>query len=114
MEEREKHPLEPLLESAEDYGKTSFELLKLKALDKTSGMASSIAINISVILIISMFILMGTIGVALWLGEIIGNLWYGFFAVAGFYGILAVVLYFFIYKWFKKVISNFIIKHVLK
>ena len=114
MEVREKHPLEPLLESAEDYGKTSFELLKLKALDKTSEMASSIAIFIVVILIISMIILIGTIGIALWLGEILGKTWYGFFSVAGAYGILGTVFYFFIYKWLKKVISNFIIKHVLK
>jgi hypothetical protein len=114
MEEREKHPLEPLLESAEDYGKTSFELLKLKALDKTSGLASPIAINIIVILIISMVIVLGTIGIALWLGEIFGKTWYGFFAVAGAYVILGTILYFFIYKWLKKVVSNFIIKHVLK
>ena len=114
MEESEKHPLEPLLESAADYGKTSFELLKLKALDKTSGLASSISINIIVILIISMVIFAGTIGIALWLGEILGETWYGFFAVAGAYGILGTVLYFIINKWLKKVISNFIIKHVLK
>lgn len=69
MEEREKHPLEPLLESAEDYGKTSFELLKLKALDKISGLASSIAIYIGVIFIISMFILVGTFGIALLLAH---------------------------------------------
>jgi ABC-type multidrug transport system permease subunit len=114
MEEREKHPLEPLLEGAEDYGKTVFELLKLKTLDKTSTLASEIVINTSVIIIISMFFLVGTIGVSLWLGEILGKSWYGFFAVAGFYGIAGVVLYFFMNKWLKKVIGNFIIKHVLK
>jgi hypothetical protein len=114
MEERETHPLEPLLEEVEDYGKTVFELLKLKTLDKTSALASEIVINTFVIIIISMFFLVGTIGVALWLGEILGKSWYGFFAVAGFYGITGVVLYFFMNKWLKKVIGNFIIKHVLK
>ena len=114
MEEREKHPLETLLEGAEDYGKTSFELLKLKTVDKTSALASEIVINTSVIIIISMFFLLGTIGVALWLGEILGKLWYGFFAVAGLYGITGIVVYFFMNKWFKEVISNYIIKHFLK
>jgi hypothetical protein len=114
MEGREKHPLEPLLEGAKDYGKTSFELIKLKSLDKTSALASAIVINATVLIIISMFFLVGTIGLALWLGEILGKSWYGFFTVAGFYGITGVVLYFFMNKWLKKVIGNLIIKHVLK
>ncbi len=114
MEEREKHPLESLLEGAEDYGKSSFELFKLKTLDKTSALASAIVINAAILIIISMFFLVGTIGLALWLGEILGKPWYGFFTVAGIYGITGIVLYFFMNKWLKKVIGNIIIKHVLK
>jgi hypothetical protein len=34
--------LESLLEKTADYGKTSFELLKLKALDKSSDIISTI------------------------------------------------------------------------
>lgn len=114
MEEKEKHPLESLLETAEDYGRTSFELLKLKTLDKTSEVASGVVTNAIVILIISIFFLLLTTGVALWLGEVLGKLWYGFFAVAGFYGITGIVLYFLLNKWLKKVIGNFIIRHMLK
>ena len=33
--------VEPLLQSAVDYGKTSYELVKLKTIDKTSDIVSS-------------------------------------------------------------------------
>ena len=114
MEEREYHPLESLLEKGEEFGKTSLELLKLKALDKSTGLASSIVFNAVVLIILSLFLLMGTVGVALWLGEILGKPWFGFFVVAGFYVITGLVVYFFMQKWIKNVVSNYIIKHVLK
>jgi hypothetical protein len=114
MEEKEDHLLESLLERGEEYGKTTLKLLKLKALDKSVGMASLILFYAVITLILFMFLLMVTIGVAIWLGEITGKSWYGFFAVAGIYGILAVVLYLFMGKWIRKVAGNFIITHMLK
>ncbi len=114
MEEREFHPLESLLESGEEFGKASFELLKLKALDKSTGLASGFVFNLVVIILFTLFFVMGTLGIALWLGEILGKLWYGFFIVAGFYAAVGLVVYFFLREWIKKVVSNSIIKHVLK
>jgi hypothetical protein len=114
MEEREFHPLESLLESGEEFGRTSFELLKLKTLDKTTVLASGIVFNMVVILLFTLFFLMGTLGIALWLGEILGKLWYGFFIVAGFYAATGLVVYFFMREPIKNMVSNFIIKHVLK
>ena len=114
MEEKEYHPLESLFEKGEEFGKTSFELIKLQALDKSTVIASAVVFNIIVILIFSLFFLMATIGAAFWIGGILGQLWYGFFAVAGFYAIVGIVVYFFMYDWIKKIVSNSIIKHVLK
>jgi hypothetical protein len=114
MEEREFHPLESLLESGEEFGRTSFELLKLKTLDKTTVLASGIVFNLVVLLLFTIFFLIGTLGIALWLGEILGKLWYGFFIVAGFYAATGLVVYFFMREWIKNMVSNFIIKHVLK
>jgi predicted membrane-bound dolichyl-phosphate-mannose-protein mannosyltransferase len=114
MEEKEFHPLESLLESGEEFGKTSFELLKLKTLDKTTVLASGIVFNMAVFILFTIFFVMGTLGIALWLGEILGKLWYGFFIVAGFYAATGSVVYFFMRDWIKKVVSNSIIKHVLK
>ncbi len=114
MEERDDSPFDSLLKSGEEFGKTSFELLKLKALDKSTGLASAIVLNVIVGIIISLFFLMGTLGIALWLGDILGKPWYGFLVVAGFYAITGLIVYFLPHKWIRKIVSNSIIKHVLK
>jgi hypothetical protein len=54
------------------------------------------------------------LGLGFWLGEILGKIYFGFFVVAAFYGIIGIILHFFMHKSIKKLISNYIIKHVLK
>jgi hypothetical protein len=44
----------------------------------------------------------------------LGKIFYGFFIVAAFYLLIVAVIHFFMHKWLKKVISNFIIKQLLK
>ena len=105
--------LESLLERGEEFGKTSLELLKLKVLDKSAEALSTIVSRVVAIIIFIMFFLMGTIGISLWLGEILGKSWYGFFVVSAFYGISAVVVYFLMHKRLKKLVGDFIIKQVL-
>jgi len=105
--------LESLLERSEEYGKTSLELLKLKVLDKSTGVISTIVSRVIAIIIFFIFFLLVTIGISLWLGEIMGKSWYGFFAVAAFYGTTATVVYFFMHTWLKKLVCDFIIKQVL-
>ena len=52
--------IEPLLERAEAYGKTSYELIKLKAVDKTADVASTMVSRGAVILVLSMFVVIIT------------------------------------------------------
>jgi hypothetical protein len=106
--------IESLLEKAVDYGKTTFELGKLKALDKTSDVISSCIPHSVVIVIISSIILFINLGFAFWLGEILGKIYFGFFVVAAFYFIIVIVVHFFMHKWLKKRIRNYIIKQVFK
>jgi len=106
--------IESLLEKATEYGKASFELIKLKTLDKTSDVASSLIPHSLVFVLIAVFMLFLNIGLAFWLGEILGKIFFGFFVVAAFYGAIAIVLHFFMHKWLKKHVSNFIIKLLLK
>ncbi len=114
MEGREHHQLEDLLDSAEEYGKTSFELLKLKALEKSSDLVSSVIPHSVVLILISSFMLFFNLGLAFWLGEIMGRAFYGFFMVAAFYVILGIVLHFIMHKWIKKIVRNNIINQMLK
>ena len=106
--------IESLLERAVEYGKSSYELVKLKALDKVSNVASSFVPHSIVFVLVVSFILFFNLGLAFWLGEILGKIYFGFFAVAVFYGIVALILHFFMHKWLKKVARNFIIKQMFK
>jgi len=111
--EDKSNSLESLLERGEEYGKTSLELLKLKVLDKSAEVFSTVVSRLTAIIIFFIFFLLGTIGISLWLGEILGKPWHGFLAVSAFYGITAIVVYFFLHKWLKKLVGDYIIKKVL-
>jgi len=112
MENYQNH-IEVLLETATEYGKTNFELAKLKILDKTSDVISSIIPLIFVFSILASFMLFCSLGIAFWLGEILDKVYYGFFVVAFFYCIIGLVIHFLMHKWFKKLICNYIIKRAL-
>jgi hypothetical protein len=106
--------IESLLERTAEYGKASFELVKLKALDKTSDAVSSLIPHAVVLVLAAVFMLFLNLGLAFWLGEILGRTFYGFFVVAAFYGITGIVLHFFMHERIKNLIGNYFIKHMLK
>jgi len=102
-------PIEILFQKAEDYSKTSIELLKLSAIDMSAEVVSSFAARFVIFMVVALFTLVINIGVALWIGELLGKLHYGFFVVAGFYAIVGALLYIFRDEWIKTPISNSII-----
>jgi len=54
------------------------------------------------------------LGLALWLGKILGELFYGFFIVAAFYALVAFVMHLFMRKWLKRILYDYIIKQLFK
>jgi len=106
--------IESLLGKATEYGKTSLELLKLKSLDKTSDGISSFIPHSVVFILIGSFLLFLNFGLAFWLGEILGKLYYGFFIVAAFYAFIGFILHFFMHNWIKRTLYNYIIKQMFK
>ena len=112
--ESETNLIEELIEKTVEYGKSSLELAKLKTLDKTSDVVSSFLAHSVVIVILFSFMLFLNLGLALWIGKIMGEIYFGFFAVAGFYCIAAILIYFFMLKWIKKYVGNTLIKLMLK
>jgi hypothetical protein len=106
--------IESLLQSATEYGKTSYELVKLKIIEKLSDSVSSLIPHSIVFVLIVSFLFFFNLGLAFWLGEILGRTFYGFFVVAAFYGITGLVLHLFMHKWFKKLVCNYFIKKVYK
>lgn len=106
--------IEMLFEKAEDYGKTTIELMKLKAINSSADIISSFAVKITLITIIALFVFIVNIGVALWIGDLLGKSYYGFFVVAAFYALMAILLRSYLYQWVKVPINNFIIAQMLK
>lgn len=106
--------IESLIERAETYGKTTFELSKLKALETSTRITTSVVSRLSVIIMFSLFGLVLSIGIALLLGELLGKSYYGFFIVALFYLIAGLVFHSFLFKWIKRPLSDLIIKQLLK
>ncbi len=90
--------LESLFEKAEDFGKTSIELIKLKILDKASEIVSSLIPFSVVFVLIASFMIFLNLGLAFWLGDILGKTYFGFFAVAAFYVLTGILFYFFFHK----------------
>ncbi len=100
--------IEPLFDRVKEYGKTSVELIKLKAVDRSSDFLSKFIFQ----LVISIFLLLGilslNIAAALWIGDLLGKTYFGFLSVTGFYVLLAIILLLFRKK-IKMNISNSII-----
>lgn len=106
--------IEELVEKTEAYSKTTFRLARLKAVQTGSAVATVLVVQVSVVVMLMLFVLVLNIGIALWLGEMLGKTYYGFFIVAAFYLLFGILLHFFLPQWIKKPMSNLIIKHVLQ
>ena len=106
--------IEMLFERVEDYTRTTIDLVKLNAVDKTADVLSSLLSRLTVSIVFVMFGFLVNIGLSFWIGELVGKIYYGFFIVSSIYLVLAIVLYTVKDKILKMPISNFIIAKMLK
>ncbi len=86
--------IESLFEKSEAYAKTNINLFKLKAIDKSADVISTVLSKLVFFIAVLTIFLLLTIGLSLWIGELVGTLYYGFFIVAGFYVLVALFLHF--------------------
>jgi hypothetical protein len=105
--------VQTLFEKAGDYLETKMELLKLQAVNTTSDVTSSIVSRFPLLLIISLVILLLNVGIAMWIGDLLGKMYYGFFLISGFYILVAILLYVFRKKWIKEPVHDRLIKKML-
>lgn len=106
--------VESVVDHAKEYAQSTFELIKLKAVKKGSEVASVVAAYVIVVASVLLFVIIINIGLALWLGELTGKLYYGFFIVAGFYVLLALIMHLGHKVIFKRPISNMAIRRYIK
>ncbi|WP_310560821.1 hypothetical protein [Flavobacterium sp.] len=107
-------PIATLFERAENYGKTTLKLLELNAIDKSADVISYLVSRLAVITTVVLSIIIINIGLALWIGKLLGESFYGFFIIGGFYVILAIFLNLYREQLVKYPVSNSIIKQMLK
>ena len=105
-------PIEMLFQKAENYGKTTVELLKLKAINKSADVVSSIASVVVISIVVLMLLLCLSVGVALWIGEKMVKLYFGFFIVAGVYLLIAILISVYRNKWIQKPVCNSFINQI--
>ena len=105
--------IEALFSKTGDYLETRIDLFRLKTIDKTSEVVSSVVTQAVLLLVTTFFILMLSVGVALWVGDILGKAYYGFLILAGFYLIVGLIIYALRRQWLKDPISNLIIRKAL-
>jgi hypothetical protein len=106
--------VELLLEKAVDYSKTGIELARLRSVGKISDIISSLIPHSVVLVLMVSFTLFLSLGLAFWLGDILGKTFYGLLIVAGFFGLCGLVLHFIMNKWFKRIVGDYFIKILLR
>jgi hypothetical protein len=103
-----------LVSDAGDYLETRVDLWKLKAIDSLSEVVSDSVVRLTMICLIVLFVLTFSVGLALLIGTLLGKYFYGFFILAGVYGISGLVIFAFRDQWLKTPISNSLIGKLLK
>ena len=101
--------IEKLIEKAEIYSKTTLELCKYEAVQKSADIFSNLAVKLAIAIVVVLFLLLVNVGLAIFVGQYLGEIYLGFFIIAFGYLCLALLLYIFREEWVKKPVSNFII-----
>lgn len=103
-----------LYDHAEQYLKTSVELYRLKAVKTGAGIFSSVATGFILGVVFSMVLLFASIGLALYLGKLLGAWHHGFFAVCGIYLIAGIVVYAIRTKILRRKLNDYFVKEVFE
>jgi len=112
METPTEH-LESLFSNTKEYLENKTDLWKLKLVDKSSDIVASVVEKLLLVFILSVFFVLLTIGLALLIGHWLGHSFWGFFVLAGFYGVVGWVIHASRDKIIKTPISNSFIQKFL-
>ena len=106
--------IEALFSKTGEYLETRMDLFKLKAVDSSSNVVASLTWRMVVlwISVFSFFFL--NIGLSIWIGTTLGQLYYGFFIVGIFYLLTGLIIYLFRHAWIKTPVNDLLVKKLLK
>jgi len=106
--------IETLIKKSGEYLDTKIELTKLKAINTSSDVLSNMVYLIVKILIIFLFVGFVSVALAILIGKTLGDYYYGFLIVGGFYLIVLLIIYVQRKKWIKEPVANGLINKMLK
>jgi hypothetical protein len=105
--------IESLLASIEAYVKTTYQLAKLKAIERLTLILTSLMSWFITGVVVLLFALFSSIGLALYLGDLLGKSYYGFFLMAIFYLFLGTIVHFLLVKKLRQGIADLIMNNEL-
>lgn len=111
--EKSQTSVEELFYKIKDYGDTRLDLFKLKSINKAAGFLSTVITSVVVAMLFFLVIICVSIGLALLIGQSLGNYYYGFFIIAAIYLIAGLILYANKTKIIKTPISDRLIKDLI-
>lgn len=99
-----------LLIKAQELGETTLNLLRLKAIQTTASTISLVG-SYSLILTVVLFgFLMLSTGLAIWISQLLGNWYAGFFILAASFLLIGLFLYLFMARSLRLQMQNLMIK----
>jgi hypothetical protein len=107
-------PIGKMLEAVEQYGKTSLELLRLKTIELSAAIVSAFVSSFILVFSLALSLFVLNIGLALWIGKLLGESFFGFLAVGGFYALLSMMLFLFGKSWISDRISDMVVRELMK
>ncbi|HSN10405.1 MAG TPA: hypothetical protein VLS85_15295 [Hanamia sp.] len=111
--ENDPTAVEELFYKLKDYGETTVDLYKLKAINKVSGFTSTLIVSIFLIVLLFLVLICISAGFSLLLGVWLGNAYWGFFIMGALYIIIGLALYAGRKKILKAPITNKLIKELI-
>ncbi len=105
--------MDNLIDKAGKYLETRLELARLQTVSKSSEVISDLTMGFVISVFVLLFFCSLNIAVALWIGDVLGKIYYGFFIISGFYALIAAVLYLLRKRLIKEPVNNLILHKFL-
>ena len=112
--EDQKSDIDILLSDAGDFIETRTRLWTYNGIEILADVSGELVSGLAMIVITSFVVMTFSIGLALLIGYWLGQYFYGFFIMGGFYGIVALIIYARRERWLKDPFSNMLIRKILK
>jgi hypothetical protein len=106
--------IEELIANLKSYTNTTIELLKLETVQRTSSIFSNLVSRLIIGIVIILFAFFSSLGLSFYLSDLLGNSYWGFGIIAGFYLLLVLILIIGRKTLLIKPLDNIIIQGLLK